>query len=110
MDTTLPMIGSMTTHMTFTLDRFEERGSATIAIISNLGTTEMTTDQNSPMAGMMELGNAASIGTIEFDVDRGLLVKSTGSTTMEMTLTMGGQEQVVGTIANIMMELVEGRP
>jgi len=106
----LPMIGSMTTHMTFTLERFEERGGATIAIISNLGTIEMTADEDNPMAGMMQLGNAASIGTIEFDVDRGLLVKSTASTTMEMTLSMGGQEQVIGTIANVMMELVEGRP
>ena len=112
LDTAVPMIGSMTTHMTYTLERFDERGGATIAIISNLGTTEMTAEEDSPMAGMMQFGNAAStsIGTIEFDVDRGLLVKSTGSMTMEMTLSMGGQEQVMGAITNVMMELVEGRP
>ena len=44
---------------------------------------------------------------MEFDVDRGLLLKTTGTTTMEMTIAAGGQEMVIEAITTVTMELVE---
>ena len=56
---------------------------------------------------MMQFSNAAIIGTMEFDVDRGLLLKTTGTSTMEMTIAAGGQEMVIEAITTVTMELVE---
>lgn len=109
-DLAVGLIVSMTTHLKFTLESIEDRSGATIAVISSFGSIEIAPTEDGPMAGMMQIGNAATIGTMEFDVDRGLLLKSTGSTTMEMTLKLGDQEQVMSTISNVTMELVEDGP
>ena len=104
----IPMLGTMSASLDFTLERIEVRDGGTVAVISNSGEIHQIGDAgDSQLAGMMQLGNSAVIGTMEFDVDRGLLLKHTSTTTMEMTVAAGGQEMIIGTITTLTMELVE---
>lgn len=103
-----PMLGTMSASLDFTLERIEERDGGTVAVISNSGEIQIGNAGDSQLAGMMEFGNSAVIGTMEFDVDRGLLLNSTSTTTMEVTVAAGGQEMVIGIITTLTMELVEG--
>lgn len=108
-DMTLPMMGTMTTTTVMTFDRIERRGGSRIAVIRLTGTIELTPDENpdNPMAGLMEMGNSTSTGTMEWDIDRGLLLKNTSSMAMDMTLSMSGQQTVMGVSANMTIVLVE---
>lgn len=105
----LPLVGTMTTSMTLTLDRIEDRDGSSIAVIHNRGTIVTSPDGQAegPLAGMMEMGDAATTGTIEWDIDRGVLLKNTTSTTMEMTMSTSGQPIVMGVVTDMTMELVE---
>ncbi len=103
-----PMLGTMSASLDFTLERIEERDGGTVAVISNSGEIQIGDAGDSQLAGMMQFGNSAVIGTMEFDVDRGLLLNNTSTTTMEMTVAAGGQKMVIGTITTLTMELVEG--
>jgi hypothetical protein len=67
----LPMIGTITTAMTMTLDRFEERDGTTIAVIGWTGAIELTQDAGGGFPGTFDLSSATTTGTSEFDVDRG---------------------------------------
>ena len=103
-----PMLGTMSTTQHFTLERIEERTGKMVAVISYSGEIQIGDVGDSQLAGMMQLNNAATIGTMEIDVDRGLLLKSTGTTTMEITIAPpGGQEMVIGTISTVTMDLLE---
>lgn len=104
----IPMLGTMRASLDFTLERIEERDGGTVAVISNIGEIQIGDAGDSQLAGMMQLGKSAIIGTMEFDVDRGLLLENTVTTTMEMTVAAGGQEMVIGTITTLTMELIEG--
>jgi len=110
-DMTMPMLGTMIYDMTLTLDRIEERGGRSIAIIASSGSIEVTPDNSpdNPAAGMMEITNAAIIGTMEWDVAAGRLLRTTQDTTMEMSIAAGGQEMTMLTFSNMVMELVEGQ-
>ena len=111
----IPMMGTMTTSMALTFDRIERRNGSSIAVIHSTGTIVTSPDQQAagpdagmtPLAGMFEIGDAETIGTMEWDIDRGLLLKNTTSTTMEMTMSMSGRQMVMSIIANMTMELVE---
>ena len=100
------MFGGMTVRTTSTLDRIEDRGSR-VAIISSTSEIQMTGEAEGQFAGMMQMDNISMIGTIEFDVDRGRLLKSDVSMKMEMIMTMGGQKMVMSGITNTIVELVE---
>ncbi len=58
------------------------------------------------MNGLFVFGGMTT--TTTSTLDRGRLLKSAGSMTMEMTMTMGDQEMPMSTIANTIVELVEG--
>jgi hypothetical protein len=62
-----------------------------ISITGTMGPFEL--EEDSPMAGVMELSGGAVTGAVEFDVDRGLLVRTTATTVMELS-TMGMTLQV----------------
>jgi len=108
-DMTLPMMGIMSNTTVMTLDRIEERDGSRIAVIKTTGTMEMIMDEgaDNPLAGMMELGAMDSVGTTEWDVDRGRFAGMTSTTTMEMNMTAGGQAMSIMTIMNMKMELIE---
>lgn len=111
----LPMMGTMTTSMTLTFDHIERRNGSSIAVIHSIGTIATSPDQQAAgpdasmtsLAAMMEMGDAETIGTMEWDIDRGLLLKNTTSTTMEMTMSMSGRQMVLGIIVNMTLELVQ---
>jgi hypothetical protein len=111
----IPIMGTMTTSIALTFDHVERRNGSSIAVIHSTGTIATSPDQQSegpdagmtPLAGMMEMGDAETIGTMEWDIDRGLLLKNTTSTTMEMTMSMSGRQMVMGVITNMTLELVE---
>ena len=111
----IPMMGTMTTSTALTFDHVERRNGSSIAVIHSTGTIVTSPDQQSEgpdagmtrLAGMMEMGDAETIGTMEWDIDRGLLLKNTTSTTMEMTMSMSGRQMVMGVITNMTLELVE---
>lgn len=103
----LPMIGTMTTNLDFTVDAIEERDGRTVAVISTTGEMTFGDDPDSQLAGMMAIGNTAMIGSFVFDVDRGITLESNTSMTMEMTVAAGGQEMVMGMVQTTTLELIE---
>ena len=104
----LPMIGTMTTAMTMTLDRVERRDGATIAVIAWTGTMELTPDAGGGFPGTIHLSSADMTGTSEFDVDRGLVLANTMSSVMQMAVSAAGQEMVMNMNMNMNVKLVEG--
>jgi len=103
----LPMLGTMTTAMTMTLDRFEERGGSTIAVIGWTGATELEPDPESRLPGQFDLTSAQTTGTTEFDVDRGLILSNVASSAMQMLVSMGAQEMLMDMTMDTSFRLVE---
>ena len=104
----LPMIGTMTTAMTMTLDRLEERDGTTIAVIGWIGSTELTPDAGGGFPGTFDLSSSAMTGTLEFDVDRGLMLTNISSSVMQMAVSAAGQEMVMDMNMDMSFKLVEG--
>lgn len=109
-DMPMPMIGTMTTTSTLTLNRVEQRDASRVAVIDMSSTMVVTPpeDPDSPAAGMMELGDVSANGTMEWDLDGGHLLRSTQVTSTQMLVRSGGQETSMLTVMNMLMELVEG--
>jgi hypothetical protein len=110
-DVPVPMIGTMSSNTEMTLNGIEERDGTRIAVIGINGTMQMTPEESpdSPMAGMMELAEATTSGTMEWDIDRGRLVRTTQAMRMEMSMTPPNGERIsIPMDMNLLMELVEG--
>ncbi len=109
-DMTMPMFGTMVYNMTQTFDRIEERDGRSIAIVNTSGTMQVTPDNSAsnPAAGMMELGDAAINGVMEWDIEAGRLLKTTQDTTMQIWIAAGAQEMSMLTSSHMVLELVEG--
>ncbi len=103
----MPVIGGVTTNLTFTVDGIEERDGGTVAVISSTGDMVVGEEDGGPFAGMMAMGDAEITGTMNFDVDRGLTLSSTTTSNMEMTLSAAGQQMTVGTVTTSTQELID---
>lgn len=104
LELTLP-IGIASSTYTYRLDDVVEEGGRTIAklgLTGTLGAIEPPPDN--PMAGMLEVSGGDISGTVDFDVDRGVMLRASTSTVMSMS-TMGRDMEVESTQE---MELVEG--
>jgi hypothetical protein len=104
----LPMIGTLETGMTVTLDRFEERDGTTIAVLPWTGKMELIADQSSSFPGALDLSNAVITGTQEFDVDHGRILSNIMSAVTQMSVAMAGQEMVMDMNMSMEFKLVEG--
>ena len=98
----IPMVGELTTNLTFTVDSIEERDGRVVAVISSTG--EIVA------AGMMEMGDTEITSSINFDVGRGITLSSTATRNVEMTITIGGQRMTIGTVGTTTIELIEYVP
>ncbi|HEX9699380.1 MAG TPA: DUF6263 family protein [Acidobacteriota bacterium] len=98
-----PMPGAMDMSTTYTLESIEDRDGIIVAVISNVGTVDIA--PGAAMPAVMELGTMATTGTTEFDVNRGVLLRSQATTTMEMRMSMGGRELVIASTGTMTMEL-----
>lgn len=109
-DMALPMFGSLSYANTMTFLRVEERDGARLAVIQIDGAIEIVPDTspNNPAAGMFELGDAAVAGTMEWDIDRGVLHNTTQRSSMQMSINAGGQNMSMLVVTDMVMELVEG--
>lgn len=108
-DMAMPMIGTMTTTTTLTLNRVEQRDASRVAVIDMSSAMVVTPpeDPDSPAAGMMELGDVSANGTMEWDLDGGHLLRSTQVTSTQMLVRTGGQEMSMLIVMNMLMELVD---
>jgi hypothetical protein len=108
-DMQMPMLGTMSIEMVMTLNGTEDRDGSRIALIDSTGTMAFLPDDNpqNPAAGMMDLADAALTGTMEWDVDRGRLIRNSGDTTMQMDINAGGQQMSMVMVMHMTMELVE---
>jgi len=108
-DMELPMLGSMSIEMVMTLNGTEDRDGSRIALIDSAGTMAFLPDDNpqNPAAGMMDLADATLSGTMEWDVDRGRLIRNSGDTTMQMDVNAGGQQMSMVLVMHMTMQLVE---
>lgn len=108
-DMELPMLGTMSIAMVMTLNGTEERDGSSIALIDSAGTMAFIPDDSpgNPAAGMMDLADATLAGTTEWDVDRGMLIRNSGDTTMQMNINAGGQPMSMVMVMHVTMELVE---
>jgi hypothetical protein len=109
-DMAVPMVGSLSYSNTMTFTRVEERDGARLAIIEIGGTIEIVPDASpdNPAAGMFELGDATVAGTMEWDIDRGVLHNTTQRSSMTMLIAAGGQDMSMLVVTDMVMELVEG--
>jgi hypothetical protein len=98
-----PMPGAMNMSTTYTLESIEDRDGIVVAVISNVGSVDIA--PGAAMPAVMELGTMATTGTTEFDVNRGVLLRSQATTTMEMRMSMGGRELVIASTGTMTMEL-----
>ena len=105
--TSIPMIGSMTTNMTFTVMGIERRDGRTVAKISAAGELEFGNDSATPLPMTFDLGATKINGSIDFDADRGVTLASTVSTAMQMEVTAGGQQVAMGMTNRVSLELIE---
>jgi hypothetical protein len=105
--TPVPVIGEVTTNLTFKVDGIEERDGGTVAVISSTGDMVVGEEDGGPFAGMMAMDEAEITGTMNFDVDRGLTLSSTTTSNMEMTLSAGVQPMTVGTVTTTILELID---
>ena len=85
-----PLLGEVTTNLTFGLDQVEERDGKTVALLSSTG--EIVADAPDGLEGLpMEMDvDAEMTGSLIFELDRGLVLSSI--TTNEMTMTMSGPD------------------
>ena len=99
----VPMFGNMTTDSQYEVEAIDDG----VAVIASTGTMSIgeSGDSQSPMP--MQFNHMDMIGSARFDIGRGLLLRSENTMTMEMSMAMGGQETVMGSIATITLELVE---
>ncbi len=102
-----PVIGGVTTNLTFTVDGIEERDGGTVAAISSTGDMVVGEGAGGQFAGMFEIGDAEITGTMNFDVDRGLILSSTTTSNLEITLSVAGQQSTFVTVATQTLELID---
>lgn len=105
----VPFAGAMTTNMTFTLAGLEPREGRNVATIDVSGQMLLDGSSANPLPMTFELGDTKMTGTIEFDVDRGITLASTVSTAMQMTVSAGGQQFVMGMTNALNLALIEYR-
>lgn len=104
----LPMIGTLVTSMTMTLDRFEERGGTTVAVLPWTGSMELIPDPSSSFPGTLDMSSSVMTGTQEFDVDRGRILSNNMSALMQMAMAAAGQEMIMDMTMKMEFKLVEG--
>jgi len=106
----VPMLGTMTTSMTFTLSGIEQRDGRNVALISAAGEMVLGSDSTSQVGVSVDLNGTKLDGTIEFDADRGLTVASSTTMVMQMTVGAGGQDMTMNMTQTSKLELVEYVP
>ncbi|MGK7311847.1 MAG: DUF6263 family protein [Candidatus Longimicrobiales bacterium M2_2A_002] len=90
---------------TYVLEDVVDREGRRVALIDMTGTmSSVDADPNTPMAGMMSISSSDMTGTLEFDVDRGIVLDSHIDSVMEMKV-MDISIQVESAVD---MELVDG--
>ena len=97
------MLGNMTTDSRYEVEAIDDG----IAVIGSTGTMSIGESGEPPSPISMQFTRVDMIGSARFDIGRGLLLRSENTMTMEMTMTLGGQEVVMGSIAKSTLELVE---
>jgi len=103
----IPMLGTMTTNLAFTVTGIERREGRTFAVISTTGTMALDESASSQLGAALEMRDTKLTGSIDFDVDRGITVGSELSTTMQMSITAAGNAMTVGMTQTMSLELVE---
>jgi hypothetical protein len=103
----LPLpFGTAAYSYTYTLREVTREGGRQVARIDLAGTVgELEPDSDDPMAGMIQFSGGDVTGQVDFDVDRGLLLR----TSVSSTLTLTAMGQAMETRSTQEMELVEGR-
>ena len=102
-----PMIGGVTMNLTFTVDGIEAQDGGTVAVISSTGDMVVGEGAGGQFSGMIEMGDTEITSTMNFDVDRGLILFSTTTSNMEMTFSAAGPQMTVGTVMTSTLELME---
>lgn len=97
-------LGTLRSDADYTLEEVITEQGRRIARIGMRGTTgELEPNPDSPMAGTLDMSAGEITGEIDFDVDRGLVVRSNYMTSMD--LSTGGQSMHME--STVEMTLVE---
>lgn len=110
--TTNPMFGTMTTNLTFVLDGVEQRDGRTVALISITGEIVFGDASGGPLAGLGDvvIGDTEMLGTMTFDVDRGVILSNDTTNNVTVTVSVAGQSMSVTTATVSSQELIEYIP
>jgi hypothetical protein len=109
-DLTVPMVGAMSYAMTLTFDHVEPRDGGPVAVINAVGSIEVVPDDSpgNPAAGMVSIDDTTINGSMEWDIDRGRLLRTTQDGTMTLSVAAGGQQVEMMTFSHLVLELTEG--
>lgn len=103
----IPMLGTMSTNLTYSFVGLEERDGRTVATINVAGDLSFGRDETSQMPMPMDISDTRMTGSLQFDADLGTTLSSDMATTMQMSVGAGGQQMTVALDQRTKVELVE---
>ena len=99
-----PVSGAMTVAMAFEVESVD----GDLVVIGSTGTVSLEPGATPQLPIAVEIGDSAMVGTTTFDTGRGLITVNQSTMNIQMSMTMGGQTNVIESAVTMTMELVEG--
>ena len=78
-----------------------------LVVIGSTGTISLEPGTTPQLPVPVEFGDSGLVGTTTFDTGRGLITVNESTTNMQMSMTIGGQTNVIESVTMLTMELVE---
>ena len=99
-----PITGATTVALAYEVESID----GDLVVIGNTGTISLEPGATPQLPFPVEFGDSAMVGTITFDTGRGLMTVNESTMNMQMSMSIGGQTNVIDSAVTMTMELVEG--
>ena len=99
-----PVTGATTVAMAFEVESVD----GDLVVIGSTGTISLEPGAAAQLPFPVDFGDSAMVGTTTFDTGRGLIRVNESTMNMQMSMTIGGQTNVIESAVTMTMELVEG--
>ena len=100
----IPTFGSMTAVTSHRVESMD----GDLVVIGSSGTMSVEDGGATSLPFPLELGDTTIVATSRFDAGRGLLLGTESTMRLQMSMAIGGQEIVIGTVITSTLELIEG--
>ena len=99
-----PVSGAMTVAMAYEVESVD----GDLVVIGSTGTVSLEPGATPGLPFPVEFGDSAMVGTTTFDTGRGLIMVNETTMNLQMSMTVGGQTNVIESAMTMTLELVEG--